>query len=745
MVRIFITTLILLFTFGKAEAQFSIAAVSTNYSQDFNALTSGTWTNNTTLTGWYARTDATANITSYGAGNGATTTAGLYAFGTAGTNPLTDRALGFVASNTFTGTASTGKGYIGWRLLNSTGGTISTLTVTFTGEQWRINGNAAAQALTVEYQTGTTVTSLTAGTWTSVGSLTFTGPQASASTVSLDGNAAANRTASISATITFAAPIPAGQEVMIRWSDLNDSGNDHTLAIDDVTINAGGGTPCVSASEPTTASSGPSFSSISCTSMTLSWANGDGAKRLVVARAGSAVVGTPSDQQAYTANSVFGSGSTIAANEFIVYNNTGNTVTITGLSGATTYHFAIFEYNGTGCPASGENYFLTSLTGNQATSNCAYPQITGVLINACGGSCSEGDNEIIFMNSGSYSIPVSPANIIVKYDNSSPAGITYTDALTTNAGFISTMNSTANCGTLFYDAMAVGTIPANTIFMIMRSTACYGYDFTAFCGYGPVYVVFSNDASWTTSGNFSNGCTSTRYFRSDFSAVAGAGGVIDYSWDPCQLTSGGDGDAVAFPAGGGAANSYFNSGCTPPVTILPIELLSFIAEHKGNEVKLDWVTATETNNSFFTIQRTTDGIEYEDVAMLPGAGNSTSIIKYSAADPSPYRGLSYYRLKQTDHDGNSSLSDLVPVQYKEDGNLSVISNTAAQTIDVMISHSETIAASISIIDATGRTIYYTDDAQTNSLHTISTTQLRKGIYLVKVSAGNVSLISKIIN
>ncbi|MEP6674531.1 MAG: T9SS type A sorting domain-containing protein [Ferruginibacter sp.] len=242
----------------QAKAQFSIAAAATNYSQDFNTLTTGTWTDNTTLSGWYAKTDATASITTYGANTGSTTTAGLYAFGVAGTNPLTDRALGFAPSNAFTGASAVGKGYIGWRLKNNTGSTISSITVTWTGEQWR-RDNAAGQSLVLSYQQAATVTNLTAGTWTAAGS-TFTSPQLSATALALDGNAPANRTAAISVTITVT--ILAGEEIMLRWEDLNDSGNDHLMAIDDISITAvaavAAGTSTITAgaaAEPATISS----------------------------------------------------------------------------------------------------------------------------------------------------------------------------------------------------------------------------------------------------------------------------------------------------------------------------------------------------------------------------------------------------------------------------------------------------------------------------------------------------------
>jgi hypothetical protein len=238
MKKIYILLVVIMLVNG-VKGQFNINAASTNYTQDFNTLTSGTWTDNTTLTGWYARTDLTASIATYAANTGATTAAGLYAFGVLGTNPLSDRALGYSASNGFTGASGTGKGYMGWRLKNNTGSAISSVTVTWSGEEWRVNGNAVNQSLVLSYQQASTVTSLITGTWTTTAS-TFTSPII-AGTTALDGNAAANRVANISVVITVA--IPAGEEIMLRWEDLNDVGNDHFLAIDDITVNAtaGGG------------------------------------------------------------------------------------------------------------------------------------------------------------------------------------------------------------------------------------------------------------------------------------------------------------------------------------------------------------------------------------------------------------------------------------------------------------------------------------------------------------------------
>ncbi|WP_448272616.1 DUF4347 domain-containing protein [Nostoc sp. DSM 114160] len=131
------------------------ASFTGTYSQNFNTLaasgTSIAWTNDSTISGWYS------TRTNYITGTGSNNTGGLYSFGSANN---ADRALGSVASGT------TGTIYYGLRLQNNTGSTITNLQVGYTGEQWRNGGNTSPQQLKFSYQTGSTLTSLTTGTWT---------------------------------------------------------------------------------------------------------------------------------------------------------------------------------------------------------------------------------------------------------------------------------------------------------------------------------------------------------------------------------------------------------------------------------------------------------------------------------------------------------------------------------------------------------------------------------------------------
>jgi predicted extracellular nuclease/methionine-rich copper-binding protein CopC len=218
----------------STHAQLSLTTIGTPVTQNFDTLaTSGTavWTDNSTLTNWYAARQ-TAGVLNIAAGTGSINTGQLYSFGT---GTLTERALGSVSS----GTPSTI--YFAVRLANATGVPLTSLTVEYVCEQWRNGGNATQQNFAFEYQiqsAGTITGANSPATgWLAASAFNCAGPIATTTQSALDGNAAANRVA-----VTGSLPVsmPVGSEIWLRWVDLNDAGFDHGFGIDDLSITPNG-------------------------------------------------------------------------------------------------------------------------------------------------------------------------------------------------------------------------------------------------------------------------------------------------------------------------------------------------------------------------------------------------------------------------------------------------------------------------------------------------------------------------
>ena len=129
---------------------------------------------------------------------------------------------------------------------------------------------------------------------------------------------------------------------------------------------------------------------------------------------------------------------------------------------------------------------------------------------------------------------------------------------------------------------------------------------------------------------------------------------------------------------------------------LPIELVSFTAKAAGNEVSLEWVTASERENDYFTIERSRDGQNFEEVVRVDGAGNSTSLISYEEVDALPFTGQSYYRLRQTDYNGATTVS---PIQAVSIEAVLVVYPNPIASGDVL--HLPTEGVSYEIYNATG--------------------------------------------
>jgi hypothetical protein len=143
---------------------------------------------------------------------------------------------------------------------------------------------------------------------------------------------------------------------------------------------------------------------------------------------------------------------------------------------------------------------------------------------------------------------------------------------------------------------------------------------------------------------------------------------------------------------------------------LPITLINFDATPAGSSVELNWVTANEINNDFFTIERSTDGSNFTPLKRIRGAGNSTSTLNYSASDESPFNGINYYRLRQTDYDGKNTSSKVKSVRFDKAApdkviNIeSIYSGIDEESITVNYSAQQEGSVMMSVISPTGRLV-----------------------------------------
>ncbi|MFN8335710.1 MAG: T9SS type A sorting domain-containing protein [Cyclobacteriaceae bacterium] len=114
-------------------------------------------------------------------------------------------------------------------------------------------------------------------------------------------------------------------------------------------------------------------------------------------------------------------------------------------------------------------------------------------------------------------------------------------------------------------------------------------------------------------------------------------------------------------------NDYFTIGSTNLTTTpLPVELVSFDGAYENPVVSLNWQTASELNNDYFTLERSASGTQFETLAKISGAGTSSQAHSYSYIDASPFPKVTYYRLKQTDYDGASEYSKIIRVETSQE-------------------------------------------------------------------------------
>lgn len=241
-------------------------------------------------------------------------------------------------------------------------------------------------------------------------------------------------------------------------------------------------------------------------------------------------------------------------------------------------------------------------------------------------------------------------------------------------------------------------------------------------------------------------------------------GTLDFALSDITINSG-DGDSIIIgPNGSIEPNGavYFDTRFNDPIFVtsfsgavtgpakiengvLPIELISFQAKSEDNRVELYWSTASEINNDYFTILRSSDGIEYTELDSLPGAGNSSKIINYSFIDQDPLAGRSYYRIKQTDYNGDYEMFDPVSVDFISNNSRNISFNNPVLrggTVSIVID-SSIEPNSITIVNVNGQ-VEYSANVLNRSINIEIDEKMKPGLYMIQITGSGFIVSSRLL-
>lgn len=227
---------------------------------------------------------------------------------------------------------------------------------------------------------------------------------------------------------------------------------------------------------------------------------------------------------------------------------------------------------------------------------------------------------------------------------------------------------------------------------------------------------------------------------------------FDVSLDPDAWTN--DGTSYTTTLNGDNSGNIITTGnvsfSSGPITFgsiagtaLPITLIEFNAEIKHHHTLLSWSTSSEINNEFFTIERRTDfDTDFRIIGKVNGAGNSTTLQKYSYADTKPQTGKNYYRLKQTDFNGDFEYFDIIMVSFEESIEFSIFPNPSNGDFHINTYFGD-LPADLTIFDHMGKWINSYNLNELDRDQTLKT-DLNPGLYIFQAKIGDQTITKNIV-
>ena len=296
---------------------------------------------------------------------------------------------------------------------------------------------------------------------------------------------------------------------------------------------------------------------------------------------------------------------------------------------------------------------LTINSSITLNSNCGIVNYGTVIIN--GSVTFQNNNNFLYNESATSKLTVT-GNINLQSNSGNPGYVK-------NAGYIKVngaYNAYAGGYTCF---LSGGQMECGSLVYQDHNSNCNGVSgnrFTFGSASGTAIL------RYVTSANLYNAFTNDSHWN-----VYQASGSTQTIDPPCNSHATGWGSAVLVPSASAlVAPSGVQYCSTATCLTLPIELLKFDAYPQNKKIVLQWSTISETDNSYFTIEKSTDALSWQLLARIPGSGKSTVIRNYTYDDTKPLKGLNYYRLSQTDYNGRKKYFELVYADYKSDNTFS---------------------------------------------------------------------------
>lgn len=166
---------------------------------------------------------------------------------------------------------------------------------------------------------------------------------------------------------------------------------------------------------------------------------------------------------------------------------------------------------------------------------------------------------------------------------------------------------------------------------------------------------------------------------------------------------------------------------------LPVDLVTFKATCENGKVNVNWTTASEVSNDYFTLERSRDKVSFEPVNITDGAGSVSVSNDYSYIDENNLEGTVYYRLKQTDFNGQSKYSDIISaIACNDIKSFSILSTLyAGHGLEITFESNESQVAKLQIVSAEGKIYKSVSCSLSNEIKKINIpVDLSSGLYFI---------------